>query len=152
MMWMPLRISSCKEQGILLRGQGLGVWRAEAALVEAAKRGEILRKLWSLLLFYRHSCSRLGNMYECPWWPCSGGGRRGEGRYGGGDVVFPSRAEASQGEKVLFNSKVDVLACERNLIISSFSFRIPLLSDADVCGDSRWIFVISRLNYLINLY
>merc|ERR1719193_1088986 len=33
------RISSCKEQGILLRGQGSGVWRAEAALVEAAKRG-----------------------------------------------------------------------------------------------------------------
>jgi len=33
------RISSCKEQGILLRGQGSGVWRAEAAVVEAAKRG-----------------------------------------------------------------------------------------------------------------
>ena len=35
----------------MLRAQGLGVWRAEAAVEEAAKRGEILRKLLSLLLF-----------------------------------------------------------------------------------------------------
>ena len=34
----------------MLRGPGLGVWRAEAALVEAAKRGEILRQFSSLLL------------------------------------------------------------------------------------------------------
>ena len=47
---MPLRISSCKEQGILLKGQGLGVWRAEAAVEEAARRGEILRKFSNLLL------------------------------------------------------------------------------------------------------
>ena len=35
----------------MLRGQGIGVWRAEAAVVEAAKRGEILRKFSCLLLF-----------------------------------------------------------------------------------------------------
>ena len=34
----------------MLRGQGSGVWRAEAAVVEAAKRGEILRKFSCLLL------------------------------------------------------------------------------------------------------
>ena len=34
----------------MLRGQGPGVWRAEAAVVEAAKRGEILRKFSCLLL------------------------------------------------------------------------------------------------------
>ena len=34
----------------MLRGQGSGVWRAEAAVVEAAKRGEILQKFSCLLL------------------------------------------------------------------------------------------------------
>ena len=34
----------------MLRGQGIGVWRAETAVVEAAKRGEILRKFSCLLL------------------------------------------------------------------------------------------------------
>ena len=34
----------------MLRGQGLGVWRAEAAVEEAARRGEILPKFSNLLL------------------------------------------------------------------------------------------------------
>ena len=34
----------------MLRGQGSGVWRAEAAVVEAAKRGEIPREFSCLLL------------------------------------------------------------------------------------------------------
>ena len=34
----------------MLKGQGLGVWRAEAAVEEAARRGEILLKFSNLLL------------------------------------------------------------------------------------------------------
>ena len=74
-------------------------------------------------------------MYECPWRPCSGG-EGGGGRYWGGDVDFPSRAEASQREKVFFNPKVEDLAYELNPIFA-FSFRIPLLPAADVSGDKQ---------------
>ena len=34
-----LRVSRCREQGILFRGHGVGVWRGEEAVREAAIRG-----------------------------------------------------------------------------------------------------------------
>ena len=36
-----LRVSRCKEQGILFRGHGIGVWRGEEAVEEAASRGKV---------------------------------------------------------------------------------------------------------------
>ena len=35
------RGSRCKEQGILFRGHGIGVWRGEEAVEEAASRGKV---------------------------------------------------------------------------------------------------------------